>query len=207
MKPIRTLLLLPLLAVAVSAGGCSWQTSEPTAQEAVTVEKTADAQPAESLFHYSKADSKSLAENLLWDYFDAWNRQDLDTVMNLMNQDMQGVYEWEDRMALKNIKSAKVKRIYDMTSQSPKTKFVEARYFYVEVNYETLHLFDSNDSDGENYRLAIVVRETANSPYKLIELSHCPKMKEVDANAKEEPGTSIAPFTNPSILVQPGQPK
>lgn len=201
MKPIRSLLLLPLLAVAVSAGGCS----EPAANQAaaVTVEKAADAAPETSLFHYAKAESKSLAENMLWDWFDALNRQDLDTVMNGLNSDMRGIYEYQDRISFRNIKSAKVKRIYDMTYQSPKTKYVEARYFYVEVEYETHHLFDSNDTDGENYRLAIVVRETADSPYRLIELSHCPQMKEVDADAKEEPGTSIAPFTNPEILVKP----
>jgi ketosteroid isomerase-like protein len=192
--------LIPVIAVGLFMGGCSEKTSE---EAAAAKEETASTQPVKSQFHYSKAESTSLAENVLWDYFDLINKRDYDGVMAIFDENMRGVYEWEDRKALKNFKSAKVKRIYDMTKQFPEDPSVlEKFYFYVEVEYELNHLFDANDTDGENYRMGVIVREKADSPYVITELSHVPKLVEVDKNAKVDPNRELVPPPNPSQQVE-----
>jgi hypothetical protein len=196
MKISRVLLPALLLTTVLAGAGCSEQTS----QQAVTAAKSADAPPAVSLFHLTKADSKSPEEDLLWDYFDAVDKHQIDTVWEMLSPDLQGMYSMDDRVVFRNFKSAKVKRIYDMTSQSPKDPmYIDARYFYVEVNYETNHLYDSNDKDGENYFMGVIAREKAGAPYKLYELSHVPKLKEVDKDAQEAPGTTVNPLPNPTL--------
>lgn len=194
MKRLQKWMVIPGLLALLGVVGCG---------ERVDPTMVASAAPMQTQFHFTKADSKSLAENVLWDYFDALNRQDLDTVMDLMNLDMQGVYQMQDRIALRNFKTAHVKRIYDMTAQVPKSaQYVEARYFYVEVDYELNHLLDVNDTDGENYRLGIVARETPRAGYKLVELSHIPKLREVSADTEEQPGESLVPSQNPALMIE-----
>lgn len=196
----RFLFLIPVIAVGLFMGGCSEKTSE---EAAAAKEETASSQPVKSQFHYSKADSTSLAENVLWDYFDLINKRDYDGVMAIFDETMRGVYEWEDRKALKNFKSAKVKRIYDMTKQAPADpSVVEKRVFYIEVDYELHHLFDANDTDGENYRMGVVIREKQDSPYLITELSHVPKLKEVSKDADVDPRQRLTPSPNPSAAVE-----
>jgi ketosteroid isomerase-like protein len=195
----RFLFLIPIIAVGLFMGGCSEKTSEQAASAQVA---SASEQPVKSQFHHSKADSTSMAENVLWDYFDLINKRDYDGVMAIFDPNMRGVYEWEDRKALKNFKSAKNIRIYDMTSQAPTDpSVVEKRVFYVEVDYELNHLFDANDTDGENYRMGVVVREKQDSPYLITELSHVPKLKEVSKDAKVDPKDRLTPLPNPSQVV------
>lgn len=190
--------LIPVLAVGLFMSGCSEKTSEEAAAPQVAA-ANAEQQPVKSKFHYSKADSTSLAENVLWDYFDLINKRDYDGVMAIFDETMRGVYEWEDRLALKNFKSAKVKRIYDMTDQAPTDpSVVEKRVFYIEVDYELNHLFEANDTDGENYRMGVVIRADADSPYLITELSHVPKLKEVSKDANVDPRQRLTPTPNPS---------
>lgn len=200
MKRVRLWMTVPCLVALLSVSGCG-----ESANSAVTAvaQTSASSTPVQTQFHYSKADSKSLAENVLWDYLDALDRQDLDKVMDMMNVEMQGVYQMDDRIALRNFKSVKVKRIYDMTAQAPKSdQYAEAYYFYVEVNYELNHLLEDNDKDGENYRMGVIAREKADSSFKVVEYSHVPKLKEVSADTPDTPGQSVTPPTpNPLQMI------
>ncbi|MGZ4111691.1 MAG: hypothetical protein ACXVP5_04540 [Tumebacillaceae bacterium] len=201
MKRLTGWLALPLSALVVlGSAGCS--VHQQTGEAAVSASaQTTSATPAVSLFHTSKKDSTSLAENVLWEYFDHVNSHDLDAVFAVLGDDLKGAYADQDRIVFRNFKSAQVVKMYDLTDQMPPTKYVEARYFYVEVKYELNHLYESNDTDGVNYRLALVARESQNSPYHLIDLSHCPQMQEVPADTKDDPNTSINMPQNPSTIV------
>ncbi|PWK13454.1 hypothetical protein [Tumebacillus permanentifrigoris] len=204
MKRVRLWMTVPCLVALLGVSGCGERAdSAATVVAQSTTQGTTSSAPAKTLFHFSKADSKSLAENVLWDYLDALDRQDLDKVMDMMNVEMQGVYQMDDRIALRNFKSVKVKRIYDMTAQAPKSdQYVEAHYFYVEVDYTLNHLLEDNDKDGENYRMGVIARETQDSPYKVVEYSHVPKLKEVSADTPDTPGQSVAPPQNPSQMIE-----
>ncbi|KEO84684.1 hypothetical protein [Tumebacillus flagellatus] len=202
MKRMRWWLTVPCLVAMLGAGGCGESADGAKPVSATSSEQTAAAAPVQTQFHFTKADSTSLAENVLWDYLDALDREDIDKVMDLMSEEMQGVYQLDDRIALRNFKTVQVKRIYDMTDQAPKdTRYVEARYFYVEVNYELYHLLEDNDSDGENYRLCEVAREKQDSPYKIVEYSHVDKLKEVSADYQEKQGEAIQPAPNLPVLL------
>jgi hypothetical protein len=191
-----------LLGSLVVMGGSGCSQHQQVGAAAVTASaQTTTATPAVSLFHTSKQDSASLAENVLWDYFDHVNKHDIDAVFAVLGDDLKGVYDYQDRIVFRNFKSAQVVKVYDMTDQMPKTKYAEAHYFYVEVKYELNHLYNSNDTDGVNYRLALVARVNQNSSYQLIELSHCPQMQEVPADTKDNPDTSINMPPDPNSLV------
>lgn len=191
-----------LLGAWVVMGGSGCSQGQQTGEKAVTATaKTRSDKPAVSLFHTSKQDSTSLAENLLWDYFTDVNSHDIDRAFAVLGDDLKGMYAYQDRVVFRNFKSAQVVKLYDLTDQMPKTKYAEARYFYVEVKYELNHLYESNDTDGVNNRLALVARVNQNSPYQLIELSHCPQMQEVAADSQDDPDTSINMPPDPNSMV------
>lgn len=207
MKRTRWWWAVPCLAVLLGAGGCGEVARDGKPVMATAPEQTATAAPFQTQFHFSKADSKSLAENVLWEYLEALDRGDTEEVMNLMSEEMQGVYQMDDRIALRNFKAVHVKRIYDLTEQAPQDpRYVEARYFYVEVNYELRHLLEDNDSDGENYRLAVVARDKQDSPYRIVEYSHVDKMREVSSDYQEQPGEAVNPSPNLNVLLDSMRP-
>ncbi|MBL0385931.1 hypothetical protein JJB07_04635 [Tumebacillus sp. ITR2] len=204
MRRMRWWMAVPCVVAMLGAGGCGESADSAKPVSATSSEQTASAASAAPVtqFHFTKADSTSLAENFLWDYLDALDREDIDKVMDMMSDEMQGVYQLDDRIALRNFKSVHVKRIYDMTDQAPKdTRYVEARYFYVEVNYELYHYLEDNDSDGENYRMGVIAREKQDSPYKVVEYSHVPKLKEVSADHIEQQGEALTPTPNIPVLL------